>query len=431
MALVVPAVKGQMGSTVFYEATMTARELVSSVRPARELDGWATMSIEERMQREISEVRVRAEIVPYIAGSKDRLFGSILVLIYKGEVEFETLKDLVTKIPAAYRSQGERVGFLTIGDCELIVLDGQHRLVALREIIQGKTVEGAFLSEVPNDDICVMFIQHESDKKTRRIFNKVNRYARPTGRGDNIITDEDDGAAIVTRRLLDTGAPLGIKAGTDLIVNWQSNTLGARSQKLTTISAVYETVVDVLIAEGFTDFAGKRPYPPTDEQIQNGYEIAERWWRAVLEGISEYKKAIADPSLIPGMREEDAAYSLLFKPVGQIALFKGLVRAVALGLTREEAVDRANRIDWRIKADAWRDVIVRSDGRIIARNEAYDLAAGLIAYMLAGEKMKKAESDKLKQAFNVARGYDYEHPAKGAEPEPLPKPLDKKTRKAG
>jgi len=106
------------------------------------------------------------------------------------------------------------------------------------------------------------------------------------------------------------------------------------------------------------------------------------------------------------MREDDAAFALLFKPVGQIALFKGLVRAVTLGLSRQHAIERANKIDWRIKAAVWRDVIVRADGRIVARKEAYDLAAGLIGYMLAGKKMKKPDVEKLRRAYNTARGYD-------------------------
>ena len=54
------------------------------------------------------------------------------------------------------------------------------------------------------------FIESRDGQKTRRIFNKVNRHAKPTGRSDNIITSEDDGYALVTRRLLDTDldAPL-------------------------------------------------------------------------------------------------------------------------------------------------------------------------------------------------------------------------------
>src|SRR5262249_27183700 len=158
-------------------------------RPAREMDEWANMGIDERMQRDPNLKRIRDEIVPYLAKSKDRLFGSLIILVYKGTIAFEPIGDLGTKIPAAYRKVAEKIGFITIDGGELIALDGQHRLLALRAIIQDGA-EGEFVAEVPNDEITVMFVQHESNEKTRRIFNKVNRYAKPTSRSDNIITSE-------------------------------------------------------------------------------------------------------------------------------------------------------------------------------------------------------------------------------------------------
>ena len=124
-----------MGSTNFFEAKMPARELVHGVRPARD-DEWASMSIDERIQREPDRKRILTEIAPDIARVPDRFFGSVLVLVYRGEVHFESIKDLGSKIPAAYRSVAADIGFLTI-DGVLVVLDGQHRLLALQHVVQG------------------------------------------------------------------------------------------------------------------------------------------------------------------------------------------------------------------------------------------------------------------------------------------------------
>ena len=44
-----------------------------------------------------------------------------------------------------------------------------------------------------------ILIEHEVNMKTRRVFNVVNRYAKQISRGDQIITSEDDGYAIVAR----------------------------------------------------------------------------------------------------------------------------------------------------------------------------------------------------------------------------------------
>ena len=421
MAQVIPCVQGTMGSTTCYEGTMTARELVSSVRPATELDDWANLTIEERMQRELSKNRIQVEIVPYLTKSKDRLWGSLIVLVQNGKVHFESFSKVVKNLPVAYRSVGEKVGFLTIEGGELIALDGQHRLVALREVIQGKApAEGEYASAVPKDDISVMFIHFEDREKTRRIFNKVNRHAKPTSRGDNIITSEDDGYAIVTRRLLSEGAPLGPLNKVDL-VNWRSNTLSPRSTHLTTISAVYEIVKYVLAHEGVKDLDEKhRVNRPTDPELQKAYAHVERWWRATLNGIKEYQSALRKVAEIPKRRADNSPSALLFKPIAQIALFKGLILAVERSLDLDEALRRANKIDWTLSALIWKDVLVNPAGRIMAKKESYELGAELIAYLLAAEKMSDKEVKELKLEYNRARGNDQ---AKGDKMEPLPKPV--------
>src|SRR5436309_1902474 len=104
MAVVVPAIRGKMGSTTYYETTMSARELARTARAASEGDEWADATIEERIQRELNEKRVRNEIVPYLLKSQDRFFGSLIVMIYEGEVVFEDVQGVGAKVPAAYKA---------------------------------------------------------------------------------------------------------------------------------------------------------------------------------------------------------------------------------------------------------------------------------------------------------------------------------------
>ena len=51
MAMTIPAIKGRMGTNDYYEAKMRAQELVQAARVASERDTWASLSIEERLQR--------------------------------------------------------------------------------------------------------------------------------------------------------------------------------------------------------------------------------------------------------------------------------------------------------------------------------------------------------------------------------------------
>src|SRR5580704_3433495 len=103
MATPIPAIKAQMGSTPYYVTTMTARDLVSTTRPAAEdRDAWTSASIDERMQREPNLKRVKEQIAPYLAQHKDRFFGSIIVVVPEGSIEFEPLSVHIKTPGAVY-----------------------------------------------------------------------------------------------------------------------------------------------------------------------------------------------------------------------------------------------------------------------------------------------------------------------------------------
>ena len=436
-----PAVKGKMGSTTYYQTKLTARELASTVRAARELDQWASASIEERMQRELNLTRIRNEIVPYLANHQDRFFGSLIVLVPKGQLEFEPLTDVVSKVPGAYKSAVDVMGFLTVEKGEHVALDGQHRLRALRDVINSDEELGPYQSLVGDDDISVMVVEFETNEKTRRMFNKVNRNAKPTGRSDNILLSEDDIYAIVTRMLLDSdrNAPLAsvdVDGKPQELVNWRSNTLAKRVNQLTTISAVYETVLDILKTNGFTleDYEEKkRQVRPAQEDIEKAYEIAAAWWDKMLVTLDAFKDAVADLSTISNVRFAGDPppyhqHTLLLRPVGQIAMVKGVVEAIKNSkgkLTLDEALKRLNKLDWSAApTNYWRDTIIRADGRMVARKEAYNLAAQLIAHLIGGQYLDDEQRQHLWYEWNKARGKDVDTvPEQITKPELKPEPL--------
>src|SRR5690606_3119894 len=88
-------------------------------------------------------------------------------------------------------------------------LDGQHRLKAIQTLVEGTErdipdmPEGFLEEEV---SVIMLVRSEESEEKFlqmyRRVFSSLNRYAKPTDRDTNIIMDEDDAIAILTRRLL-------------------------------------------------------------------------------------------------------------------------------------------------------------------------------------------------------------------------------------
>jgi len=417
LAYTLPVLRGHMGSTDYFLATIKARELAAVAMMAGELPAWTTWSVFERFQRELAQRRVEKEIVPYLIRTKDRFFNSLIVLVFEPDIfEFEPLTATVTSLPRAYSSAAEQMGFLTIEGGSLVVLDGQHRLGALRGVLTaGPELNGEYLDEVAGDELSVLFIPHESFEKTRRIFNKVNRYAKPTSPTDNIITSEDDGSAIVTRWLVEEVPPLGLSGpqpplnssdGTgEPIVEWRQQTLRPESQKFTTLSALYQMTISALIADGVAGFDEKHMVNrPTDEQLARAYTFVANWWHKVLTNFTPFRRAIARPGVLPDLRSYRAEYSLLFRPIGQIAFTHALVGTVLLGRSLEDALEIAEDQGWSASDPLFVGTVVHANGQMSASEYSIKLAGRLGTYLLAGDLMSNDDIEGLQDDLTEAKG---------------------------
>ncbi|QES42925.1 hypothetical protein DEJ49_19790 [Streptomyces venezuelae] len=414
MATVHTAIRGKMGSTPYYVTTMKVSDLVQVARPASEQEEWATTGLTERLQRELNETRVRTEIAPYLANSPDRFFGALIVLLDADEEpEFESFSEVAKSLPKAYRStmSKESFGFLTIESGDRIILDGQHRFAALREVVIGRTVEGDQAKFVSDDEVTIIIVPRISTQHTRKIFNKVNRYAKNTSRGDNILTSEDDGFAILTRRLADDDGPLaGKNHKGESLVNYKTNTIADRSVQLTTLSAVYETVR--IIAEHYemADALNEKKthVRPAEDVLDQGYEHVQGWWTTVLDGMPMLKHGRDNTKVLPDLRAKDTDYGLLFKPATHIVLFQALSQIMEADeeLTLKDAVERAYRVDWKITSPLWRDVLINSAYNILTKKENYNLAADLLTYLVVGDKVPVNDIQQLRVRIAAARGAD-------------------------
>ena len=249
MATTIPAIQGKFGSTDYWVTTMKARELASSLTIPKDVSGWEEMSIEEKYQRDIGISRVKKFIAPYLANDPDRFFGSLIVTVINDEgMSFESVTD-VANLSQLYSTSAAGMGFLTLSGGEVLVpLDGQHRLKAIQFAITGKDDTGKDIpnidsnSDLANEDVTVIFIRHDP-QKSRKIFNKVNRYAKPTSKSQNLITDDDDIIAVITREIAND--IIGSR-----LVNFSSNTLPANALEFTTLSTLYAITKYILEASG-------------------------------------------------------------------------------------------------------------------------------------------------------------------------------------
>ena len=416
MAQQIPAFQGKFGSTEFFLVTMRAGELIRSLTIPKDMEGWEDLTPEERFQREVNYKRVAAHIAPYLAEDEDRFLGAFIVAAYQDEdMEFESLVDAGIKFPKAMPSSlMKQFGVLYLSGSELLVpLDGQHRLAALKFAIEGKDNTG---KEIPlfsanpkvAEDVCTVILIRNDPQKARKIFNKVNRYAKPTTKADNLITADDDYIAVVTREVI-VGTLIESR-----VVNIRSNTLPAKSGHFTTLSTIYE--ISLAYESALTSKKVDTAKLPPQVDINLAKQNLKKFWEDFLE-IGPFKNSLLDPSEDGDQKRADIReQSVACKPVVQRALAEAIILMIS-GFKPDgskfdvpEAVERISTVDWDPALPQWQGILMNGD-KVITGNAAMKFAGRILAYLL-GLEHDLVEVKKLKEQFESSTG--------GAQ---LPKPF--------
>lgn len=422
----VPAIRSKMGDTVYYLTHLSGRELSHIVRPVRDSDVWANATMEERIQRDLNEKRVLEEIVPYIANHPDRFWGSIIVLAERGQLVFEKFTDIVRDTPLAYASSASSMGFLTQLGGEMIALDGQHRWLAVHHAITSGDDLGPLQRQVNDDQMAVIVIEFESAEKTRRLFNKVNRHAKPTSKTDDILLSEDDGYAIVTRWMLEPSrkgafADLELPDGkTRSLVDWRKNSLGRGSAHLTTLKTLYEASKEILSTQPHrfpvSVFDEKRnPCRPDEKLLEEAHDFLQDWWETTIANIPILndvgRGALVTDELRTIRFSDDDPRTLLLRPVGQAVMARALVLAqknaqsMNMPFNLATTAARVAQVNWSASPQNYfRDNIIRPDGTVNVRNESQTMAANLVAYLIGHEYMTEPLVRSIWAAWNADSG---------------------------
>lgn len=407
-------IKATMGTTTYYITKMKAGELIDKVGIAKELPEWDGMSADEKMQREYDLKRIVEDIVPYIVEDPDRFFGSLIIDVFSGfsDIFFEPLQDVVSNLPRAYAVPMMDMGFITLPGAErLIALDGQHRLLSLKIAIRGqmglpadpKIKQSDFDSlkphpELANEELSIILVEHTDNQKIRKIFNKINKYAKQTSRSDNIITSDDDIFAVISRRLIKEGSVLAPINGIE-IVNAKNNTLSTRSKNLTTLSALYSISEVLLKGKNFSN-----KHLPNEESIEKAYSTVDGFWRALLDNLTifhEYLNLTSENKPVSKLREEN----LLLKPVTQMALSHAALMAKAKDLSWSDICKKLNQVNWSFDNELWFNILVigAANKRMITGKESIRGAGMVISYLVMGSKMNAVEKDDVLQIIRNAR----------------------------
>ena len=385
-------------------------KLITKVKVPKELPGWDHLSIEERYQRDIKLLRVKKHIAPYLANDESRFFGAIIVTAtnFGDEVSFEPLSDIATRgLPALYRTAATGMGFLTFtGEEVLVPLDGQHRLKAIEFAITGRDERGndIRLIETPcldlaKEDVTVILVPWHPEK-ARKIFTKVNRYAKSTTTGENIVTEDDDMAAVLAREIANHYM-------NGRLAKWQTNTLTKKDGHFTTLAIIYNSTREIIARTFFERGKPDTTRLPDRAKQKLWREKVREVWEQVLEGIDVFADALADPEESGDeKRREIRDTNLLGKPVVQECLINSYLSLTdhPTNMSRSAACDALNRLPWEMTKEnlgrTWQNVLWTGGkkGRFITKNRG--ISSRLIAYM-AGERLSEEQEKELADDYSA------------------------------
>ena len=398
MANTVAALRGKLGSTDYYILAMKAKELIEKAIIPSEIDGWEEKTLEEIEQRDINYKRVKDQIAPYLASDDDRFFGAIIVAAQGFDPDnFEPISEVASKgLPKLYKIQANLMGFLTFAGGELLIpLDGQHRLKAIKFAIEGKDHEGKPIpglkpcTDLANEEVTVILVNYEVEL-ARKIFTKVNRHAKQTTTGQNLVTDDDDIIAILSRHITNT------IIGPEL-VKYKTNTLNTKDPHFTTLATIAVCNEAILSDTYATKIDRNRP---VDEQKKHHYQSeVEEVWEYLVENISLFNAMLQDKNSEEGNRKrcEIREDYLLGKPAPQACLVRAFSRLINLNppIDKKTVVDKLNSINWSKTAPEWDRLLVAGD-RILTKNA--NIVTDIICYR-AGEPLGDKEKQNLLERY--------------------------------
>jgi DNA sulfur modification protein DndB len=394
-----PALRCRMGSTIYYATAMTFGDVEGWIKPTNEIHS------SEKLARWIQRQLVKghaSSIADYLTSQNERFFNAIVVGIYGGEPSWAPLR---VSSPLGERdfeildSEHEHLdasfGLLKLsGEEKLFAIDGQHRVAGIKAALKLSP------EEVREDEIIALFVGHQTTKageqRTRRLFTTLNKTARKVSDADRVALDEDDGFAVVARRLVDDFALFSKR---DPIAFSSTASLPPGDHgSVSTIISLYCQLKDFYSPQ-LTSLKIKKSHfgqaRPTDAALDQVYDKACEYWKALKKHVPEVKDVLSG-TVEAGEYRKPKKNHLLLRPVGQRAFAGAVGTLVERGDSVSNSVARLSKVDLWIHKKMWhgilwdpqRDVMLKSPslaetfllrrvsetGRTSARDSKLDVA---------------------------------------------------------
>jgi len=380
---IVPALSATMGDWVYYAAVVSLGEIAARVEFAEVLHG-RDRNLNELIQRDLDNRS--AEIAEYlIRQKKERFFNSLVIGLYEGNPDwyYASLRMHERLSVAAIPEYGrEALGLLVFdGTEQLFALDGQHRVAGIKQAIKTHP-------SLQKEFITVLFVPHDNTaaglQRTRRLFTTLNRYAKPVAKARLIALDEDDGVAIVTRRLI-AEEPLFLNRTSTK----QPKSIPPTDQtNVTTIGTLYDAMNAYLrhvLGKTRREWAKYKRERPSDDEIEELTQQSRQLWNRLSRAIPAYRAILT--GVLPGTfrRKEDGG-DLWVRPIGMMILIDILVEVRADGRTEVQAIHDLVELPSLLSDPPWNGLLWDPQNhRMITRGENRRVATALGVYLCGGD----------------------------------------------
>lgn len=434
-----PAIQAQMGSWRYYTVKMSMSELADNVKFAA--DVYDDRTLDEAIQRVLNESRVKTDLVTYLIRQDDRFFSSVVVAALDGNPKWYPLSITDDERFSLFRDDdrlNEAFGMLAFdGSQHYYALDGQHRLAAIKALVDSNSDVSA---DAPvgfqDEEMCVIVVVPSHDESTndfltryRRLFGNLNRYAKPTDAVTNIIMDEDDAFAILTRRLITEHIFFqysGRQRDSARVKTTKGKALRSSDSYFTSLETLYAMNIKLLYSRERQNTWGVgdqklnqfRKFRPDEEVLESLFEELVMYWDVLIEEIpvlNEFPSNMRNHGALE--KEDDTTDNVLFWPIGQ-ELFADLARDLLdldqknpSNLSKESisnSLRKLNYIDWNFHHVPWRNLLlipVVDDDHIKwkVRNEdrknVLDVAKQIVGWQLGLWTLRKEEIGSLRQLW--------------------------------
>jgi len=388
-----PAIRAKMGSKdegwTYYMVKMKMRDVAKNIEFVSDLD--VPQSTLEILQRFKSESRINSMIVPYLQDRPDRFFSSIIVACLGGNASFQSIAIEKTGDEVTDRlneNVQNSLGVLSLeGGHDYYALDGQHRLGAIKNIIEDKIFPADSGAGFLDEEISVIILRankldaakdddnNQWRRMFRRVFTSLNRYTKPTDRDTNILMDDDDIIAITTRNMIEQFGPFQWEG--EVLDNAKIALKGKNLQEhkphLTTLQTLYE-MNELFLSSAdnetvWVDLPKYKQKRPEEQFINDCTDNLTTIWQSLLDAVPELGKnpkfmRINNEDAVTDV-ENESENNFFFRPNIQEHVLARLIRHMIdegeLDLnakTLQKEFEKINKLPSSLFSTPWRDVLI-------------------------------------------------------------------------